>query len=277
LQTKSQTVLRFHADGRLDTITDPSRNAATRTYINNSSDPADSKLDYATDPAGRVLNIENNQYGYLAEVRAMLGVTNNPNLGDNYERVWQLLREDSVDPDPITEGDGYFVALRNPLGHDITWEYDANLDIAVIRDEEDRPYSLDYTDGWLTEASNPLDHRTNFGYTVTSTELEVEVEDLRANIWTYCFNKTGGNLKRTLNPYNEQTTLTYVSSPTALTREVATVTNPLNKTWTMTYDSKGNVLTSTDPLGNKTTYEYDTTGGLNNLVKVTPPGATPGT
>jgi YD repeat-containing protein len=58
----------------------------------------------------------------------------------------------------------------------------------------------------------------------------------------------------------------------ALVHDATKVFNALNKRWDISYDGRGNVLTVTDPLLHRTTFEYD---GLNNLTKVIPPGEEP--
>ncbi|MBX3396689.1 MAG: RHS repeat protein, partial [Phycisphaerae bacterium] len=281
LTTRSQSKLYFHTDGLLDFIEDPSGNQVVCTYIDNASDPADGELDYITDASGRVLDFSYNSHGKLAEITAPLGVTNNPSLGNNAERVWLLLYEDTSNPgNPHTDGDGHFVALEDPLGHRIHWDYTADYDIDTIADQNGKVYDHDYDGlmGRLSRVTNPLAQEVHIDYGIGSSSFEQETvfTDVRGNDWFFLFDVLTFNLIQATDPLSETTTIGHVTSPANLVHEVATVTNPLGKTWTSTHDSNGNVLTTTDPLGNKTTYGYDT-GGMNNLVKIIPPGTTPGT
>lgn len=267
LTTKSQFKLNFLANGRLNSFVDPSGNAVTCTYIDDAQDPADGKLDFVTDAAGRVLDFEYNSLGELAEILAPYGLSDT--------RMWKLLYEDSLSPgNPSTEGDGFLVSLEDPLGQRITWTYTEDYDLASITDQEENEWILSYglDPGRLSESSYPIE--CEFYYAKGSGELYTLYSDARGFESLATFEDFSGNLLSIEKIFfGDVTSFEYVASPDQLIHEVESVTNPLNKTWGYSYDDIGNLLTYTDPHGNLTTFEYD---ALNNLTYIEPAGETPG-
>ncbi|MCG8407911.1 MAG: hypothetical protein MI923_22145 [Phycisphaerales bacterium] len=264
LTTKSQMKIHFRNDGRLDYIEDSSSNRQTCHYIDDPQSPADGELAYVQDAAGRDLELFYNIHGRLSQIRAPFG-----GLGNPEHRTWTLLYEDPMSiTGPTINGDGPFLALEDPLGNRVSLTYTANHEIATITNKNDSTWQFGYSGtGRLVSVTDPLSQLEQFDY-VTSLNNEGHYTDIRGKLWKFSFSALTQNLVATANPLNEIRTLAYADPRPQLVHEVTAVTNALNKTWGMTYDNQGNVLTNTNPLGHVTTFTYD---ALNNLRTMAPP------
>ena len=269
LTAKDQTVARFDSTGRLSWIEDASLNRVTLTYISNGSDPADGKLDFVTDAAGRELDFDYNGYGNLSEIIAPLGGTD-----DEATRSWKLLYEDSGNPGtPSQNGDGPFVVLENPLEHPITITYTTGGEMASVENENQNSHTFEYVGGRVVRVTGPTALEETFSYVQAEDRTVARYYDVRGAGWTFEFDAIG-NLSRVMDPLVNESRMLYEAAAPALAHEATSRINPLEHAWDYDYDSFGNLTKATDPLSNRTDFAYDS---LNNLESVTPPGATANT
>ena len=268
LLSKSQWIVHYLADGKLDYVQDPSGNQVTCTYIDIPG-PAYGKLYKVTDAAGRWLDLEYNTYGELKGILDPIG------------RRWALLYEDIIGGGaPIKEGDGFFVQLNDAMAtpFSISWTYTTLAEIATIADKNGDAYAYSYTGGRLTQVTDPAPFTSQtrlFYYQEPTPGVQQTTHvDRRGSDWKYQFDMSLGNLTAAIDPLSHSNSWTYTPYGTDpdLIHERISSTNALNKTWSIGYDTSGNVLTVTDPLSQRTAYTYD---ALNNVTTMTPPGPTP--
>jgi RHS repeat-associated protein len=281
LTHKDQSVTRFLGDGRLDYVADATvaldaggkpHNRVQCSYIDNSEDPADGKLDYVDDAAGRRLDLHYNAYGRLCRI------------GDPVERAWRLVYNDILDPEGIPtpaeieadpdceqDVDGYFVALQDPAGNRIHVAYTEDFDIAWITDKNEEGYVFTYADGRVAAVDDPLGIPQTFTYFGTlNNELVTRFFDRRGNEWKYTFDTAKDNIESVRNPLGGQgDTYAYDAAGGALKHEVTTRTNALGKEWQYSYDGWGNLLTATLPTGEVWTLTYELF--TNNLTSIKSP------
>ena len=138
---------------------------------------------------------------------------------------------------------GRLTSVRDPRGKTWTIAYDANGRLTSIRDPLTH-YELQNVQydaqGRVTSEENGAGDATTYAYTSSGGYDTTTVTIPGRGSWVY---KHRGNM-------------------------LITVTDPLNRTSTYTYDSMGRKATSTDGRGNTTRYEYDTYG---NVVKEVAP------
>ena len=156
--------------------------------------------------------------------------------------------------------------------------YTADSDMAAIIDKNGNTWSFAYTtnNGRLLSVTDPLAQVEQFDFVNGLPGQQLgHYTDVRGKTWTHTFATTRsffGNLLRAQNTLNQVQSWIYSDAIPALRHEPISYVNALGKTWPSDYDANGNLLSTADPLGNKTSYTYDP---LNNLLTLTPPGATP--
>ncbi len=201
----------------------------------------DSRFSNFSDARGNVTKIETNAFGSSMKSIDPMGQT------VSYTR----------------DEDNNITQSTDKRGNDVTRAYDSMGNLTSFRDAHFRQYSYGYM-------SNPAD---NF-HQITSNR------DARGNTTTYSYDRLG-NLTRMMMPNSRSTSFTYNGYlMTSMTRaeDIQDVTthfeHDANGNVTIvrdngrliisqrTYDSAGNVLTSTDALGNTTTYTYDSMNRL---------------
>jgi RHS repeat-associated protein len=139
------------------------------------------------------------------------------------------------------------------------------------------------SDGRVIEQYDGLNHKTTFSW--NSAIQTQTTTDARGKVWKDIY--SNGLLVQQVDPLNDITTITYDSD-----LNVSSIVDARNKTTSMTYDSRGNLLTRTAPSplsyqqtftynsqnevltaqdgrGNTTSFGYDTAG---NLTSITRPG-----
>ncbi len=201
----------------------------------------DSKFSNFMDSNGNTTKIDTNAFGAVMKTIDPMGQT------VSYER----------------DDDNNITQRTDKRGNNVTRGYDAMGNLTSFSDELSRSYSY----GYMT---NPED---NFHQITSSTDGE-------GNRTTYTYD-TKGNLTRIAMPNSRSTSFTYTGYlMTSMTRtgdtsdvssyfehdsngNVSIVRDSGRRIVSQrTYDNAGNVLTSTDALGNVTTYTYD---NLNRL------------
>ena len=259
----------------------PPANKLTFGYVTSINSPAYKKLwVVVTANSGshlRMLFLDYNTHGKLMQVDDI----GSDSSSDFTTRHWKLLYTDTADPSalPSENGDGNFVALKDPMGYLIAVTYTQNWEIETIADKNGDAYSFAYNErGQLETVTDPHpfeEQVQQFNYGVATGEWQTTFTDRRGNDWLAAFSYPNGNLSHVEDPLGHARTIAYGESDPKLVHEATELTDPLSRTWSVDYDGAANVTSSTDPLGNKWTYTYST-DGKNKLLSVTPPGTTPG-
>lgn len=104
----------------------------------------------------------------------------------------------------------------------------------------------------ITSATNPLSKTWSFGYTATATT--VTHPDTKTLIHYY----SGGRLSSEVDEAGYSTNYKSYNAD----RLPTLVQDARSKYWSYTYDTRGNMLTATDPLSHVTTYTYQATNEL---------------
>ena len=112
-----------------------------------------------------------------------------------------------------------------------------------------------------TQATYPAMHTTRFEYDPTWNRVTT-ITDALNQVTEFTYDPANGNLLAVKDPLNHVTTIGYnnVGQPTSVQGPIAT--EPLT---TFAYDVHGNLLTTTDPLGNQTQRTYDVVSRLLSL------------
>jgi RHS repeat-associated protein len=255
--TNDQTHYRFDTAGKLTSMRDRNGQGLTMAYN------ADNRLATITDSASRAIALTYNGSGLLTNVAL---------------------------PDGRSVGYGYtngrLTSFTNARGGVTTYTYDSHGFLASQVDPNNHTvFTNTYSDaGRVTQQVDALGKTTTFAWdkaTQTST-----VTDARNNVWkdqysNYALVKRIDPLGNTtqyaydadLNPTSvtdprgKVTTMTYDTRGNVLTR---TAPAPLSYQQTFTYDAQNNLLSAQDGRGNTTSFGYDTAG---NLTSVTRPGS----
>ncbi|HUN34614.1 MAG TPA: LamG-like jellyroll fold domain-containing protein [Trebonia sp.] len=148
---------------------------------------------------------------------------------------------------------GLPTSMTDPDGNTTTYAYDeagneAEVSAPAVTTEVYNPATA--TDTPVT--ANPV---TYFGYDTFGEKTEVKDPD--GNVTTYGYDGDGHQTSETLPPYTPPGGTASVTQPTV-----------------STYDGDGNLASSTDPLGNETTYTYDQLGDQATEVTPGPDGGT---
>jgi RHS repeat-associated protein len=236
-QTKTYT---FNSSGQLTSIADPSGDATTLSY-------ASGKLSTVTDPASRTLTFAYGSNGLVSSVTDPMGreTTYGYDSSDNLTSVTDPLgRVTSFIYD--TSGDHLLLTMTMPNGQ--SGGPDAGDKVTNTYDSSARVLTQTDPDGQETIYAYTGDNFSSSGGTTTITDSDgnVEVQDY-----------TNGELTSLTKGYGTSTaaTTTYAYDPNTL--GTASVTDPDANTTSATYDSNGNELTSTNALGNTSTYSYN--------------------
>jgi YD repeat-containing protein len=204
------------------------------------------KLATVTDPAGRALALSYNNSGRLASVGDPSGRT----VSFSYDTSGNLTAVTDV-AGGITrftyDGSHRLLTMTDPRGGVVTNAYDSAGRVISQTDPLSRTTTLSYStnsDGSQTTViTDGLGHATAELYDNNELiSLTKAYGTPRAATWTYSYDPT--------------------------TLGVAAVTDPNGHTWRNTWDARGNLLSSTDPLTRTTSYAYDS---LNDTTAITDP------
>ena len=163
----------------------------------------------------------------------------------------------------------------------VTWTYTydpSTLGVAtetITSSSDPNNHQTSYTwdpSGHPLTATDALNHETIWTYNAFGEPLTVEDAKLVTTTNTY---DSAGNLTSTSTPLVEQPgqtqTTTYTHGDSAHPGDVTSITDPRSKIWSFGYDaSTGDLLSQTTPLGDETTYTYNSAG--QRLTMVTPNG-----
>jgi RHS repeat-associated protein len=173
-----------------------------------------------------------------------------------------------------TYGDGNLTSVTDPLSNVTSYTYDSSNSNADLRHElltvtdpneqsggpdEGTDLANTYnTSGQVTSQTDAMDNVTSFNYdsmdssTLTGTVVETDPDSIETQ---YTFSE--GTLTDVTTDYDTDSaaTTTYDVDPSTLLND--SVIDPDGNATSYTYDNDGNVLTSTNTLGDTTSYSYN--------------------
>ncbi len=270
----------FHSSGKSILF-----NRDANGHIVSIVDPAGNTLDYRYDLTGdlrearNTLQVQQNEdgvsYDYnrshgLLDITDPLGRSIVRNIYDEAGRLTAQEDEDGNRTEFNHDLPGRVSVVTNRLGHNTQYNYDERGNVLSQVDAlgNTRLYTYDADDNQLTE-TNELGHRTEATYNTRHDQLTQT--DALGNELTYAYNSRGQETHITdargnefANVYDLFGNLLSVTDPEGNSASnlldgglVSTTTDVLGNVTSFTYDDEGNKLTETDPLGVVTTFTYD--------------------
>jgi RHS repeat-associated protein len=267
-------ITKYNRVGQVSSSTDGRGNAATYTYDD------DGNLQSATTPLGHPTN-------YTYDLADQLIAVTDPMQRDttfDYDLLGRLTRKtwpgtggfEAYDYDAA----GNLTTLTDRTGHDWTADYDAVGHALSRTDPRGKTTTYQYDAlHRLTKTTDPTGVVAGTGYDpVGRPAVTYDATDAS---WVTTFDGDGNPLTRTdpagvkiTNSYDKLDRLTQRTSGGVtvtygydLNSRPTTVTKN-SKTWTTEYDARGRTKATSDPLSDRTSYDYDT---ADNLITVTPP------
>ncbi|MGH9783994.1 MAG: DUF6531 domain-containing protein, partial [Terriglobia bacterium] len=253
----------YDAGGRLVSVVDPEGGVTRYTY----------------DGIGRMLTITDaRELTYLTNEYDSEGRVIRQTLADS--GVWQfaytttagIVTQTTVtDPrgnvtTPRFNGQRYVLSQADALGRATASTRDpaSNLLLATT-DPLGRKTTFDYdAAGNVTKITDPDNKMTQFEYEPTFNRVK-KITDALTQITEFTYDPANGNLLTVKDPLNHVTTIAYntFGQPTSVQGPI-----PTEPPTTFAYDTNGNLITTTDPLGNQTQRVYDT---VSRLISLTDP------
>jgi RHS repeat-associated protein len=173
---------------------------------------------------------------------------------------------------------GKLLTVNDPNGRTVSFAYDGNDKLSTITDPGSNVYTFTYNSGNLTGVNNA--NTGGWAYSYGSNGLLATKTDPESNIVTYDNYDSNNRLTSTTDPTGKIRGYVFqaVSSPGKVPDPYPPIvlisipfvfTEKDGNTWSYTYDTlTENILTKTDPLGNITSYTYDSKGDM--LTKTEP-------
>jgi RHS repeat-associated protein len=262
-----------YTSGRLTSVRDPRAKTWTLAY------DGSGRLESIQDPAGHY-ELQNVQYDGQSRV-----TSEQSGVGDTIGYAYTTVSPYDVTTVTVPgRGDWVYrhrgnmlMQVSDPLGHTTTYTYDSMARMATVTDARGntRRFEFDISGNIVKEvAPTPLSYVTTRTFNATNDLLTEK--DGRGNTTTYAYAVSGdsaanyqvGQLKTITDREGGVTTLNYwttTSSPTPPSTNVGllkSMTNQRAKTGSLDYDTSGNLIKLTSPLGLKTTMGYDSSGRL---------------
>ncbi|MHC0433830.1 RHS repeat-associated core domain-containing protein [Streptomyces sp. O3] len=235
----------YDAANRLTEVKDPAGNTITQTYdamgrLTSRTDAAGGKTTYRYDKAGRVTS--------------MTPPRGNVSGADPEQYTWTYGYDKT----------GNQITATDPLGNTTATAYDADHRPISVTDPLGNTQKSKYDDmGNIVGTTDALGRTTVLTY--DANNQLVSVKDRGRDTVMYGYDASG-NLTSETSPLGNKTTYGYDVNG-RLTKVVEPRGNTEGSdltqyTWHTSYDQAGNVVSRTDPLGNKTTRAYDAVGNV---------------
>lgn len=218
------------------------------------------RVKYGFDSAGRLTfmrdrNGQGPQFGYDGAGRLATVSAQGRTVTFSYEPVTGLLSQAALS-DGRSVGyaytEGRLTSVRDLRGNTTTYTYDAAGRLASVRDQNQHDVVRNTygADGRVTEQLDARGGQTRFGWDAATQTASVT--DARGNVWRDVY--SNNVLLRRVDPLGNTTAYDWDAY-----LNVTQLTDPRNKATTMTYDSRGNLLTRTapSPLSYVVRYTYD--------------------
>ncbi len=139
-------------------------------------------------------------------------------------------------------------------GHTTTMGYDDKNNLTSITDTNNKTTTSSYdANNNLTSATDTLNHITSYSYDINGLLVSETLPRLGQTTYTY----ENGMLKTITDPVGVTLSYGYDSAG-----RVASITNANNKTSTISYDIRDNIIQTRDPLNNTANFTYDSNGNL---------------
>lgn len=159
-------------------------------------------------------------------------------------------------------GRGYRTSVTDAMGQTHVVQRNATNQVVSATDPLGRTTTFDYdAAGNVTKILDPALHETRFTYDSQWNRVTT-ITDALNQVTEFTYDPANGNLLTVKDPLNQVTTIGYnnVGQPTSVQGPIAT-----EPPTTFAYDVHGNLLTTTDPLGNQTQRTYDVVSRLLSL------------
>lgn len=157
---------------------------------------------------------------------------------------------------------GYPVSTTDALGQTSSTQLTAANQVASSTDALGRITKFEYDgQGNVTKITDPTNQLTRFEYEPTFNRVK-KITDALNQITEFTYDPANGNLLTVKDPRNQVTTIAYNTFGQPLSVQGPIATEPPT---TFAYDTNGNLVTTTDPLGNATQRIYDAVSRLTAL------------
>jgi RHS repeat-associated protein len=154
----------------------------------------------------------------------------------------------------------HVTSYRDTLAHLTTLAYSSTGDLTTYTNALNQTTTLAWSNGLLTSVTDPLLHRTAYGFDSTTRRLTT-ITDALSDVSTLTYD-SAGNIQTVRDALNRVTSYAVDGL-----RRVTTQTNALGGILTLTYNTIGEVLTETDQLGRVTSAAYDSHGWRTTLTQ----------
>lgn len=251
----------YNSTGRLATVTDPENGVSSYTY----------------DQQGRMLT--------LTDARGITYLTNDYDANGRVSKqtqadgsIWQFaytvaggIVTQTIVTDPRGNqqttrfnGAGYHLSQTTAQGQAVTVARGAGSNLVQsTTDPLGRKTNIEYdANGNVTTVTDPNSQLTRFEYEPTFSRV-TKVTDALNQVTQFTYDSNNGNLLTVKDPLNHTTTMTYNAFGQPLTVQGPIPSEPPT---TFAYDSNGNLIVTTNPLGNQTQRIYDVVSRLTSLI-----------
>jgi RHS repeat-associated protein len=236
---RARTTFRFNPSGQLTAITDPNGYTTSLSY-------SGGQLTTVTDPANRSL-IFTYTNGNLTSVADSSG----RHVDYSYDT------------------NGNLATVRDAAGNTTSYAYDTNHLISTVTEPNSGIIRNSYDrSGRVISQTDPAGRQTTYRYSplIGPGSLTVTITDPRGIVSTETY--TNGELTNRTDAVGTSSQTSWAYGYDSTTDGLTSVTDPLNHTWTYSYDAAGNQTSACDPLNHCTTRTFNT---LDEPTSVTDP------
>jgi len=311
----NKTTLTYNGSGKLEKATDASGRTLTFAYngagqLESATDSSGRKVSYGYNGAGRLVEVTDVRGGHshytydesgllltYKDAREHTVLTNTydgsgrvltQTDGLKHETKYSYEEAGTTTTTKETDPRGYVTEYEYEKGalekkiealgteSSATWTYERDpntLGITAVTDPNGHTMHATYDSrGNKTSTEDALGHKTKSVY--DSLDDLTEYTDANGVTTTYTYDARGNLLKTSTPLVGSEPAQSRVITNTYESKEhpgdLTSTTDPNGKKTTFTYDSAGDLASATDAAGDKTTYTYNTRG--NRLTKISPRG-----